>query len=134
MDELSKVFKQAQEDWALLPDWAKPVYVPPHAEGKNMSEDFHGDPDNLLPFGPAYRRKTSPGIKFLIIRRGEPATEADPARLERAGWTGMHKDWFDNADEIAPGVYVKFLGYGDQFDKDKHAVRGALIAIYVPPT
>src|SRR6266704_1326068 len=96
-----------------------------------MSEDFYsGNPEHLFPFAPARRQHAVPGVTFLIIRRGEPPVEADSARFQQAAWIGKPEDWFEDTDEIAPGVKVKFLGYGDQFDKDRNPVRGALLAVW----
>lgn len=69
-------------------------------------------------------------VTFLIIRQGQPPAEPAPNATIRAGWTGKPEEWFKDTDEIAPGVKVKFLGYGDQLDKNRNAVHGALIAIW----
>ncbi len=96
-----------------------------------MSEDFYsGNPEHLFPLGLMRRQHAVPGVKFLVIRRGEPPVEADSARFQKAAWIGNPADWFEDTDEIAPGVRVKLLGYGDQFDKDRHPVCGALLAIW----
>lgn len=70
-----------------------------------------------------------PDVTYYILRRAGEPVEADRLAVETS-WPEEARSFTRSALEVAPGIWVKFIAWGDHWQPSLGAsIHGALIAV-----